>query len=193
MAGDHETGVCLMEMEAGLDTGAVYATVKTLITEADTGGILHDRLAKLGTELLDQWLAPVIEGTIHSVPQPEEGITYAAKLERRDSQIDWNISAEEINRQIRALSPAPGAFSTFDGARVKIFSARAIDDSSTPGAEPGVVSFVSSDRIEVACGKGVLLLQEVQPEGGKRMTVGEYLRGRAVKVGQRFLVDGLQS
>jgi methionyl-tRNA formyltransferase len=186
MAGDAMSGVCLMEMEAGLDTGAVYATVRTPIAEEDNGGTLHDRLAILGTELLDRWLIAVIDGTVSSVPQPEHGITYASKVERRDAQILWHLPAEEINRTIRALAPVPGAFSTLDGVRVKIFSAIAIDDFSSMRVEAGMVTFVSSEKVEVACGQGILLLQEIQPEGGKRMSIGEYLRGRALQVGQRF-------
>lgn len=166
MAGDAETGVAIMQMEAGLDTGPVLAEARTPIGPVDTTADLHDRLAVIGANLIVETLARL---PIPAVPQPEAGVTYAAKIDKSEARIDWTRPAVEVDRQIRALSPFPGAWCEIDGERVKLLRSRCVAGSGAPGA---VLS-----GFTVACGDGAVEVLEVQRAGKKPMSAAEALRG----------------
>lgn len=183
--GDPETGVCIMRMEAGLDTGPVISTSRTPISDADTGRALHDRLADLGADLLVRTLPDWIEGRLAAVPQPAEGVTYARKISREDGRIDWNRPATVIARRARAFDPWPGSFCLIPGAdgspgrTLKIHSLEALESDAHP-LEPGNVIPARPGELVVRCGTGALRLLEVQPEGGKRMPAAAFLAGNPV-------------
>jgi len=182
--GDSETGVCLMQMDAGLDSGPLLACAKVPINEAITFGELHDELATLGANLLKENIIPLVEGKLTPVPQAKEGLTYANKISAQETLIDWSPAAVQIARQVRALSPFPGAYCLFNGQRLRIFRAQPkslIGPES--GLAPGTVSTVDKDRLEVKCGSGVLALTEVQLEGRKRLNIVDFLRGCPIAVG----------
>lgn len=178
--GDAETGVCLMQMDAGLDTGPVIASRRTPIHPADTGSTLHDRLAVLGAELLVESLPAFSTGRLAAVAQTADGATYARKITREDGRIDWNQPAEVIERRIRAFTPWPGSFTRIsDGSRpglLKVHRARLAPGQGSPG---GVLDG-PPDALRVACGSGALDLLEVQPESGRRMPAADYLTGHRV-------------
>lgn len=177
LTGDAETGVCLMQMEAGLDTGPVLLREATLISGEDTGQTLHDRLATLGARLLAQGLQMVTTGNLPAAQaQPETGVTYAQKLDKAEAQIDWHASAIELDRKIRAFEPWPGVEGNVDGERLRIWRARPLAAMSS--AVPGTVIRADREGIDIACGAGVLRLLGVQRAGGRRIAVGDYLNGR---------------
>ncbi len=179
LAGDAETGICLMRMEAGLDTGPVYACVKTAIEESDTAGTLTDRLAQLGAELLMQKLPELAAGTLVATPQPSEGATYAGKLKKEDGEIDWRKPAMDVWLRIRAFSPWPSAFTFVGGKRLQILAAEpAHDTKANPGA-----AIIDGARCLVGCADGAIELIEVKPEGKRAMTTDEYLLGRPFESG----------
>lgn len=179
LAGDEETGVCIMQMEAGLDTGPVLLAGRTPIRDDDTAASLHDRLADLGGELIVDALGRL---PLPAVAQPETGVTYAAKLEKSEAPLDWTQSAEQLARRVRAFNPFPGATAQLDGAPLKIWQAAAV-----PGqGEPGVVLAVERDALVVACGSGALRLGELQKAGGRRLGVAQFLAGTPLRPGQRF-------
>lgn len=185
LAGDRETGVAIMAMDAGLDTGAVYLTRRLPIAASDTAATLHDRLAALGAEALLATLAELEAGTAVARPQPDAGQSYAAKIDKSEARIDWQASAEEIDRRIRAFNPFPGAVTTFDGADCKIWAAtpgEAVDS----GAVPGEILTVGAGQITVACGRGALKLGSLQRAGGRRLAVKEFLAGHPIVPGARF-------
>lgn len=187
LAGDKETGVCLMQMEAGLDTGAVYRRRSIPIGPTDTTGVLHDVLAQMGADLLKEAIHSICAGTERPEPQPENGVTYAQKVDVSEARIDWTNPADEIDRTIRGFSPYPGAFTSLNGKRLKILSGTILP--SRPGdspKSPGAASFVGRDRLEIACGSGEILVQEVQLEGKKRMSIGDFLRGIVIVEGTTF-------
>jgi len=186
-AGDNETGICLMQMEAGLDTGPVFSTAKTAISPTDTAQTLHDRLASMGANLLVRDLENIVSGSRVAAPQPSDGVTYAAKITPHDCQIDWTKSAQEITRKIRAFSPHPGTFSMWEGRRIKIFAAREIKSSPpvTP-LPPGTVISAAGGEITIQSGDHVIALDDLQLEGKKRMSAEEFLRGRSLVPGQRL-------
>ena len=181
--GDPETGVCLMRMEAGLDTGPILATARTPIRPGDTGSTLHDRLADLGAELLVQSLPGIASGQIRPVPQPADGVTYARKISREDGRIDWNQPAETVARRARAFSPWPGSFCTFNtpgGHARSILKVHAMEViHGHPGAA-GEVLGTSKDGTLVACARDAVRLVEVQPEGGRRMHAAAFMAGHPV-------------
>ena len=186
-AGDSETGITLMQMDAGLDTGAMIREARTPIHSDDTTATLHDRLARMGAELIVGALRDLErDGALPSTPQPEEGETYAEKIAKHEAALDWRRPAEELARQIRAFDPFPGAFGMLDNAAIKIWAAQAVDGAG----EPGVIADVSAEGIVVTCGSGALRLTQLQKPGGKRLPVREFLAGASVASGQRFAVQG---
>ena len=171
LAGDAETGICLMRMEAGLDTGPVYARAAIPILEDATAGDIHDQLAKLGGELLVDSLEAIAAGEINAEPQDDTLATYAAKIRPADAVLDWARPAVELHRRIRAYNPVPGARFEFAGETIKAW--RAVLGQRAEGP-PGRVAAVSRGGIEVACGEGSLLLTELQRPGRKRVTAAEF-------------------
>ena len=176
-AGDAETGVCLMQMEAGLDTGPVLLSQHTPIAGTDTGGQLHDRLAEMGARVLSDGLG-LLRAGLKPVPraQPEAGVTYAHKLDKAEARLDWNEDAAALARRVRAFNPWPVAEAMLAGERVRIHGAVAIADGH--GKAPGTVIGASRDGIDIACGEGALRLRVVQREGGKAITAADYLNAR---------------
>jgi methionyl-tRNA formyltransferase len=177
LAGDSETGVCLMQMEAGLDTGPVLLERRTPIQADDTGGSLHDRLAQLGAEVLAEGLRRVLAGeTLASIAQPEVGATYAHKLDKAEAALDFTRPADEIERTVRAFDPWPVAEGVIAGEKLRIWAARAIA-LDTPAA-PGSVVGAGREGIDVACGTGALRITAIQRAGGKRIGAADYLNAR---------------
>jgi methionyl-tRNA formyltransferase len=177
-AGDAQTGVCLMQMEAGLDTGPVLLSLSTPIHPDDTGGTLHNRLAELGGEVLSDALT-LLRANMRPVarPQAAAGVTYAKKLEKSEARLDWNLPAIELERKVRAFTPWPVAEAIVDGERLRIHEARALQQTSA--AEPGTLTAATRDGLDVACGEGTLRLTVVQREGGRPLPVADYLNARS--------------
>jgi methionyl-tRNA formyltransferase len=172
LAGDAESGVDLMQMEAGLDTGPVLLERRTPISRDDTGGSLHDRLAALGADVLNEGLARVRAGeTLVARPQPEEGVTYAHKLDKAEARLDFTRPAVALEHQVRAFDPWPVAEGEIGGEMLRIWAARAIEGSGAPGSVLGM----SRDGIDIACGEGALRVTALQRAGGKRITAADYL------------------
>ncbi|WP_347312401.1 methionyl-tRNA formyltransferase [Defluviimonas sp. SAOS-178_SWC] len=167
MAGDAETGICIMRMEAGLDTGPVLLCARTAIGPEETMADLHDRLAAMGARAIVDALAR-LDGLI-PVPQPAEGVTYAAKIDKAEARIDWTRPAAEVDRQIRGLSPFPGAWAEVAGERVKLLRSRVASGAGMPGKV--LTGFT------VACGAGAVEITEAQREGKRPMPASEVLRG----------------
>jgi methionyl-tRNA formyltransferase len=185
--GNAETGVTIMKMDAGLDTGPVLSTRRTPILPTDDSQRLHDRLAQLGAELLAETIPGYVAGKILPQPQPVEGSTYAAKIKKEDGQIDWNSPAEKIWQRLRAFTPWPGAF-TFLQAEpkpqlLKIWKLELVEQSGRAGE----VLSVDKTGIVVGCGKNAVRILELQREGGKRLSVEQYLAGHPLKIGAIFL------
>jgi len=184
-AGDTGTGVTIMQMDAGLDTGPMIATTPVPIAPRDTAGVLHERLAAAGAAAIVDVLHRLArDGALASTPQPGAGATYAAKLDRADATIDWTMPAVEIDARIRAFDPVPGALTHWRDEAVKVWSAQ--PSSARAGTPPGTVFGVGAEGIDVACGEGVLRLTLVQPAGGKRMDASAFATGRALRPGMRF-------
>jgi methionyl-tRNA formyltransferase len=182
LAGDRETGISIMRMEAGLDTGPVFLREAVTILPDDTAGTLHDRLAALGARLVVDALDGLARGTLTATAQPAEGVTYAAKLHKDEARIDWRRPAAEIERQVRAFNPFPGAAARVRGTEVKLWRAATADGAG----EPGAVIEIDSTSIVVAGGGGALRLEELQRAGGKRLPARDFLRGFPLTVGDRF-------
>ncbi len=177
LAGDRESGVCVMQMEAGLDTGPVLLEHRTPIDDADTGGSLHDTLAELGARALRETLDAVLAGRpLAAHAQAAEGVTYAHKIEKSEARIDWNEAASAIERKVRAFNPWPIAEAPVDGEILRIWSAIALP-RSVP-ASPGAVIAANRLGLDIACGEGALRIVEVQRAGGRRMAIGEHLNAR---------------
>jgi len=177
LAGDSETGVDLMQMEAGLDTGPVLIERRTPIGDEDTGGTLHDRLAGLGADALAEGLARIARGeTLTAHAQAETGVEYARKLDKSEARLDWNEPAPALARKVRAFDPWPVAEAEIHGERLRIWSARAIEGTS--GAAPGTIVGGGRDALDVATGDGVLRIVEVQREGGRRVGVRDWQNAR---------------
>ena len=179
-AGDAETGVCIMEMDAGLDTGAVVSTHRYAIKNTDTATDVHDALADLGAQAIVADLQQLQQtGGLNATPQPPAGITYAQKLSKEEAKIDWNESALVIERKIRAFNPVPGAWVEYQNQPLKIWRAEAVAQSGRAGE----VLAISSDGLIVACGEGALNITELQPAGSKRMPVAAFAAGRHIEKG----------
>jgi methionyl-tRNA formyltransferase len=179
MAGDDETGVTIMKMDEGLDTGAMAMAERTVIAPDMTAGGLHDVLARLGADLMTRTLAALERGTLTLTPQPQEGVTYAAKIDKNETRIDWAKPWREVHNHIRGLSPFPGAWCEIDGVRVKALR-------STKGEGSGAPGTVLDDRLTIACGEGAVRLTQVQRAGKQPMGWEEFLRGTKVEPGTRL-------
>jgi len=176
-AGDAETGVCLMQMEKGLDTGPVLLSRRTPIGAGETAGELHDRLAALGAEVLADGLGLLRAGIRPvAVPQPDQGATYARKLEKAEAKLDWSQPADALARKVRAFQPWPVAEARLDGERVRIHAAEALPLAHD--AAPGTVLLARREGIDVACGEGALRVTRLQREGGRPIAVADYLNAR---------------
>lgn len=179
MAGDRITGVQVMRMEEGLDTGAVLATAETAIEVDDTTQTLHDRLAALGAPLMRDTLAKLERGEVIETPQAEEGVTYAHKITSAEARIDWSRPAHEVDCVIRGLSPSPGAWFELEGVRTKALLSRLSQGAGAPGE-------VLDDQLLIACGEGAVRLLTVQREGRGPLAAEAFLRGQPVPVGARL-------
>ena len=181
-AGDTRTGVCLMQMEKGLDTGPVLLSQSLQIGEQETGGQLHDRLSALGAQVLADGLG-LLRADIRPVPQPQpgEGVTYAHKLDKAEARLDWSKPATVLANQVRAFNPWPMAEAVVAGERVRLHGAVALDEAHGAGphqVEPGSLLRAGRDGLDVACAAGVLRLRVLQRDGGKAITAADYLNGR---------------
>ena len=181
-AGDVESGVCIMQMDVGLDTGDVLLSRNTPITDDTTAAQLHDALAVVGAETIVEALAKLPELT--AVPQPEVGVTYAQKLSKADAEIDWALGAKQVHDKIRALNPVPGAWSSLNGQVIKIWASTVLEQSS----DAAIGSIIAADKqgIAVQTGAGVVLITELQASGSKRMTAAAFVAGHADLLGQKF-------
>jgi methionyl-tRNA formyltransferase len=176
LAGDTETGVTIMQMDEGLDTGAMLAKEVTAVTAGDTAQTLHDRLSEIGARAIVETLARL--DTLEPVPQPADGVTYAAKLTKDEGRLDWSRSASQLARQVRAFDPWPGAWFEYRGDRIKVLAAIEVGTDAT--AEPGVVI---DGQATIACGAGALQLTRLQRPGKGPLPAGEFLRGFALPPG----------
>jgi methionyl-tRNA formyltransferase len=171
-AGDTASGITIMQMDAGLDTGDILLMESLPIAADETAGTLHDRLAALGARLIVEALQAAAGGVLVRRPQPEDGVTYAQKIDKAEARIDWQQTAAQIERRIRAFDPQPGCFFEFEGAAVKVWRARVAADFA---AAPGAVR-IGRDRFTLACGQGSAIdLLELQRPGGRRQPVGAFL------------------
>lgn len=182
LAGDDETGVQVMQMEAGLDTGAVFATWSMPVGAETTGGEVHDALSKNGALLMVEALDGIDAGTLKAVPQPEEGMTYAKKIRKEEARIDWGSSAIDIGRQIRAFAPSPGAWFEVElrgkPERIRVLKARPLDEKGQSGE-------IIRTPLVIACGHGALEILEVQRAGKKPASVEAFLNGATLEPGMR--------
>jgi methionyl-tRNA formyltransferase len=183
LAGDGETGITIMQMDAGLDTGPVLLGRALRIGHDETAGELHDRLAALGAELIVEALRRLEGDGLKVSPQPAVGATYAPKIDKVEACLDWNRSAVELSRKALAFNPVPGAFAHYAGAAVKIWRASPREGVA---ASPGSVIAADAAGIVVACGEGALCITELQKAGGRRLSAAEFLRGTMLKPGVRF-------
>jgi methionyl-tRNA formyltransferase len=183
LAGDAETGVCLMHMEEGLDTGGVYACRSIPITDMTTGGALWFELSQLGGTLLAEMLPAICSGKLKPTPQPEAGVTYAAKITGADRTVDWNQDADAVDRQVRCFAPKPGARTQLAGRWLKVLAGEAVAASVAKSA--GTVLALGGG-IDVACAEGVYRITRVQPEGKGAMDVADFLRGAQLKPGDHL-------
>ena len=181
-AGDAETGVTIMQMDAGLDTGAMLLREALPIGAQESTARLHDRLAAQGGRLIVAALAQADQ--LQPQPQPAEGVTYAHKIEKAESSVDWTQDAAQIARRIRAFDPFPGASTTLGAEVIKLWCCEVDSASRLPGAACGQILSANADGVVVACGSGLLRLTQLQRAGGKRLAAGEFLRGFALQPGQ---------
>jgi methionyl-tRNA formyltransferase len=185
-AGDAETGITIMQMDAGLDTGDMLLSERVRIAAHDTTGSLHDKLALLGGRLIVEALELAACGGMTPVSQPEAGVTYARKIEKAEAAIDWSEPAETIARRIRAFDPAPGASGVLQGETIKVWAADAVPSAGSSLGAPGTVLAVSAEGIAVGTGEGALRITQLQRAGGKRLPAGDFLRGFELRPGMVF-------
>jgi methionyl-tRNA formyltransferase len=187
LAGDAVTGVTIMRMEAGLDTGPMLLSRSIRIDARDNAKSLHDKLAALGAQLCEESLQALEAGSLSEVTQPLEGVTYAAKIDKAEAPIQWGRHAEEISRQVRAFNPAPVAETRFEGKQLRIWEAEPIESPalSGVGTPPGSVLTAAREGIDVVCGSGVLRILKLQLAGRKPLPPGEFLQGQRLD-GTRF-------
>jgi methionyl-tRNA formyltransferase len=179
LAGDSETGVCLMQMEAGLDAGPVLLSARTPIAPDDTGGSLHDRLAELGAQVLADGLRRVSRGeTLAATPQPAESVTYANKLDKAEAKLDCTRPAAELERKVRAFDPWPVAEAEIAGERVRVWRALALPSPESRVPSPGQIVAASKHGVDIACGEGVLRILKLQRPGGRVIGAADYLNAR---------------
>ncbi|MCE2866061.1 MAG: methionyl-tRNA formyltransferase [Oxalobacteraceae bacterium] len=181
-AGDAETGITIMQMDAGLDTGDMMLVSREPISPQDTTGELHDRLAALGGRLIVDALLRLAEGRLTRTPQPDEGVSYAAKISKDEAALDLRLPATTLLRRIHAFNPAPGASVQSGDSVLKIWRAERIAGIG----EPGLVLAVDARGVTVACGEDALLLTELQKPGGKRLPAANFLQGFSIEAGQRL-------
>ncbi|HET9158584.1 MAG TPA: methionyl-tRNA formyltransferase [Myxococcaceae bacterium] len=185
-SGDTETGVCLMQMEAGLDTGPVLALRRTAILSDDTAETLHLRLSELGGALVREELPRFLAGALTPHPQPTEGVTIARLVEKEDGRLDWARPAVELERRVRAFVPWPGAWTQLGPTLLKIWRAEVVPGAGAPGTV-----LAAHGALDVATGERALRLLELQPEGKRRMTAAEFLSGHRLKEGERPFAGGV--
>ena len=183
-AGDTETGVTIMQMDAGLDTGEMLLVNSMDILPTDTTASLHDRMAALGGDLIVMALDMAAAGRLEPVPQPKFGVTYAHKIEKNEAAIDWRMDGASIVRRVRAFDPFPGATATLNGEVVKVWGAQLVD--AAPANRPGSILALAPVGIEVAAMHSIVSLTELQRPGGKRLAVADFLRGFDMQVGMQF-------
>ena len=183
LAGDTHSGVCLMQMEAGLDTGPILLQREITLSPDETGGSLHDRLAVLGAATLQEGLRRVLAGEV-LVPQAQaaDGATYAHKLDKSEAQLDWRDTAIALERKVRAFDPWPVAEAAINGERMRVWAAQALPESTT--ATPGAVLGANRNGIDIACAQGILRILQVQRAGGRRLPVADYLNARPLTHGK---------
>jgi len=186
-AGDSQTGITIMQMDVGLDTGDMLLVEPLAIGSDDTTASLHDRLATLGARMIVQALELAACGGLRPVPQPAEGVTYAHKIKKAEAAIDWQQPADAIARRVRAFDPFPGAQALLAGDTLKLWAVWAVRaHPAAPTAVPGQVLSVDANGILVQTGEGALCITELQRPGGKRLAAGEFLRGQRIEAGQVF-------
>ena len=187
--GDQETGISIMQMEAGLDSGPVYHQAAVTIGDGETGGELTHRLAQVGATALIETVTSFNKGPVTPVPQDHSLATHAPKIARTHAHVTWSEGADQCARRIRAFDPEPGAWTTLEGQEIKLFGARVQQHlefpSSGNGNDPGTV-LQSGDRLSISTGHGALMVREVQPSGKRRMPVADWVRGRPVPAGKQF-------
>ncbi|NNF17033.1 MAG: methionyl-tRNA formyltransferase [Gammaproteobacteria bacterium] len=184
LAGDTTTAVCIMQMDEGLDTGAIWSVSRVPISTTETGGTLHDKLSAVGARALVDTLPDIIAGTRQPQKQNDDGATYAAKLTKQEARIDWQDSAATIERQVRAFDPWPVAYTLLNDRRIRIFNARVLHCVDTTTSVPGTV-IDTTDGLRVATGDGILDITKLQPAGGKRMEAAAFLNANEC-LGRRF-------
>jgi methionyl-tRNA formyltransferase len=182
LAGDEETGISIMKMDAGLDTGPVLARSRVPIASDDDTGTLHDKLADLGGAMMLQTLSGLEAGQLQAQPQPSSGATYARKIEKPEATLDWSRPAAELERAVRAFRPSPGAATLLASEPLKLWRARVRDERGNAGE----LLRAGDEGLVIACGEQALEVTELQRQGGRRLAAGEFLRGRAVAPGSRF-------
>ena len=183
--GEKVTGVTTMMIDEGMDTGDILLQAEISIGEEETAETLHNRLSLLGAQLLTETVARMKAGGIRPSPQDHSRATYAPPLRKEDGRIDWTREAREIDRQVRAFNPWPGAFSEWEGRLLKIWKGEVRE--GTPAGKAGVVTWIGTDFIEVGTEKGSFLIKEIQLEGKKRMSVKDFLSGNPIRIGTVFI------
>jgi methionyl-tRNA formyltransferase len=186
LAGDRETGITIMQMDAGLDTGAMLSQRKVPILAEDSALTLHDRLAALGGEMIVEVLRDCETGVLDATPQPAEGVTYAHKVDKSEAALDWRKACGELDRQVRAFNPFPGAYAFLGDTGVKVWRAHPVEGRGNPGE----VLSSGDDGVVVACGEGALALAELQRAGARRLGARDFLRGHPLEPGSRFALPG---